>query len=91
MGDEKGAPGLTAGRLYRGVRMEMRIETFNKAEWARRTTRRLAAEFERIQKILASPVCQEIEQDLSDTKRLTSRLNEYLFERVNHFIFEECE
>jgi hypothetical protein len=81
-GDKKRALSLTTERLCWDGRMEKRIGPLNKAEWARRTTRRLTAEFERIQKFLASPVSQQIEQDLMDTKRLIARLNEYPSTRV---------
>jgi hypothetical protein len=54
----------------------------NPAAWAEQTTRRLAAEFERIRKFLASPVCRQIEEDLVETKHLIARLKEYSTERI---------
>jgi hypothetical protein len=72
--EERKAP--TPGPLSLDAKKK-RIQLLHPAVWARQTTRRLTAEFERIQKFLASPASQQIEQDLVDTKRLIARLNEY--------------
>lgn len=63
--EERKAPRLTPGQLNLDAEKKKRIQLLHLAVWARQTTRRLAAEFERIQKFLASPVSQQIEQDLA--------------------------
>jgi hypothetical protein len=90
--NEQRASNLTTELLCRDAWRGKRIGPLNEAEWARHNAKWTTAEFERLQDFLASPVCQQIEQDLVDTQHLIVWFDERTLQtdrnKVNQFFGE---